>query len=335
MKKHISLSRKKSCHSLCWTVFLNGSLLLAAILGIVTSLFAITAEASAITYGTYVNQYLYKNYLGTPYAPYEFQTTGGLNYTNGTLSQSNTLTDPSLPGIYNSSTVSLSSNQLSLSISAGSGMSSGVSAQMWDTLNFGIPPTGTVNSNTVIGTLNMTVNTSIGQGHYDALITKYSLWAYNIASFNSYGNNCSSTAFGYCGGYIGVDRQYVTAHEQYASTTDHNLGPFNPGTSTYSVPITAGSLTNGRVAYIAAIEASMNSAFNLTSPPFSIDPSITISGLLPGVTVTSDSGYNYLSVPSPVPEPSTILLFGTGLVLIGFLVFKKNRAASLKNEMAA
>ncbi|MHB1926720.1 MAG: PEP-CTERM sorting domain-containing protein [Leptospirillum sp.] len=56
-----------------------------------------------------------------------------------------------------------------------------------------------------------------------------------------------------------------------------------------------------------------------------------ISFIVPqGVTLTSGSGYNYLNPinpnstpPSATPEPSTWLLFGTGVLFMGFMGFRK------------
>ena len=77
-------------------VFLGGTLL-AGTLGTATSAFA----TPAITYGTYISGAVYEGYLAYHNA-YETGGLFGINYTNGILSQTNSVSDPSSP--YSSAT---------------------------------------------------------------------------------------------------------------------------------------------------------------------------------------------------------------------------------------
>ncbi|MHB1942087.1 MAG: PEP-CTERM sorting domain-containing protein [Acidiferrobacteraceae bacterium] len=276
--------------SFFWSLFLSGSLL-AGTLGIVPSAFGAT-----ITDGTYIAGSYYDggNAVGS------YTTSGGFNYTNGTLSQTNTTSDPASPFGSATSTASLTSDQLSMSLSGGSSTFTSGTAEMWDTLTLGNLPSGPgVTASTVLGTLNMSVNASTSNPFASAS-SAWGLDLYSTASFApSAGSDCGLVA-GACGGLI--------AQSANGSIQNNGLplGTFAPGTSSFSVPITLGSLTSGHVAYIAEIAAESN-----TGALLAIDPSITLTGLYSGVTVASDSGNNYVTA---VPEPTSAWLFGSGLL---------------------
>lgn len=271
-------------------LFLSGSLL-AGSLGVGTS-----AYASAITDGTYISDSYYDG--GSAVGGYG--SPSGFYYTDGILGQTDTISDPASPYASASATASLASDQLSLSLTGSNGSTAGT-AEMWDTLTLGnLPSGGTVNNNTVLGTLTMTVSGSIGTATYGAAAyAGYSLDLYNTGSFGPVSYAGSSFD---CGG--GSSCTGLLSQSTYGSTL------FSPGTSTFSVPVTLGDLTSGQVAYIAEITATNYSDPSL-SAPLAIDPSIALTGLYPGVTVSSTSGYNYAA---PVPLPPALWFFVSGLL---------------------
>lgn len=280
------------------SLLLGGPLLVGA-LGTVPSAFGAT-----ITNGTYISESAYDSGI-----PYSYATPGGFDYTNGILSQTNTVSDPASPYASATSAASLASNQLNMSLTGSFTYTSGV-AEMWDTLTLGNLPSGpSVTANTVVGTLNMTVNASVGTA------------TYGVSAYSSYGLNLFSTATfapsagGDCGWAGGMNCGGAVNSSGLGSTL------FSPGTYHFSVPITLGSLSSGQIAYIAEISATNYSDPSL-SAPLTIDPSITLTGLYSGVTVSSASGYNYTT---PVPLPSNAWLLGTGLVFVTGMARRRRR----------
>ncbi|MHB8741671.1 MAG: PEP-CTERM sorting domain-containing protein [Sulfuricaulis sp.] len=287
-----------------WTLLLSGSLL-AGTPGIMPAAFGAT-----ITDGTYISEFYYDG--GAAVGSYS--TPGGFNYTNGTLSQTNTISDSASPFASATATASLASDLLSLSLSGSNNYTSGT-AEKWDTLTFGNLPSGpSVTASTVLGTLNMSVNASGGVGSSTGFNTS-SAWGldlYNTALLApSSGSDCGLVV-GACSGLITQSANGVIQASGSLSS------PFAAGTYNYSVPITVGDLASGQVAYIAEI-AAQNGTVNA---PLTIDPSITLSGLYSGVTVSSTSGFNYAA---PVPLPGTVWLFGSGLV--GLLWFTRRQVS--------
>ena len=219
MKKHFNLSS----YSFRKAILLSGSLL-AGTLGTATSAFAIAAPL--ITDGTYISGAVYDS--GFPYS-YATGGSNSINYTNGIMSQTNSASDASSPYSSATSTASLSSNKLNTSLSGSYGYTSGT-AEMWDTLKFGnLPSGGTVNANTVIGTLNMTVTGSIGTAQYGVnTYASTGLSLYNTGAFSLQPG--ASFDCGYagssCGGLIGTS----------------GLGPtiLSTNTQIFSMPITQG-----------------------------------------------------------------------------------------------
>ena len=300
---------------------LYGGISLIAMCGILTPELAnaATVAAPAITYGTFIEgDYLDDNGSNTFVTPGSIYA-GLPNYTNQIMTQANTVADPSAPGNYASATASLSSDQLSASVGASNPVSNpsytSATAEMWDTLSLNHLPTGG-NANTVVGTLNMQVHTyggvvSGGPG----VPLEYELALYNPALFNSY-DFCN---FNTCNGYITASSAgYYTG---YSNSVNPN------STTNLSVPITVGDLTNGNVAYIAEIYGSAD-PYN---PSLNIDPSISLTGLYPGVTVTSLSGTNYVAPVSPVPVPDAWVLMVSGLGLLGFILRLKSKFELIRN----
>ena len=306
------------------SVLMAGGCFLMGVLGWATP---VLASVPTITYGTVISAGTYDPGLYNSYPTYTSYTTPGyFNYTNGVLSQSRTVLDSY--SLYNygyvfdskaSATASLLGNTLSLNLTGSTngnnGGSTGGKAEMWDTLTFGNLPTGSsVNANTVLGTLNMTVNTSMTSQHMNAYGT-YALSVYNPGTFNllpiSSTPDCGLT-YSALRGLAGCTG--VVAGDNVSAVV---------GNSVLSVPITLASLNNGQLAYIAEIVGVNQDYF---STNFVIDPSVTITGLSHGVTVTSLSGTNYVST---VKEPPTTVLLGGGALLMGLRAFRKKPVSAL------
>jgi hypothetical protein len=245
-----------------------------------------------ITYGTYVSQVFYEGGgIITSYSSSPF------TYTNGISSQTNSIEGAT-------STASLTQDLLSLSLPGSYGYTNAV-AEMWDTLTVGLPANGTITSNTVIGTLTMSVTGSIGttsSGAQGEGYEGYGLQTYDPTTFqpNSYGPDCGYYGNLSCSGLL--------------QSSGYGISPFVPGSQTVSINVTAADLTNGTLAYIAEIGAT-NDSEPFVSAPLVIDPSISFSPLVAGVTITSSaSGYSYGGGgTSSVPEPASLGLFAMGL----------------------
>ena len=305
--------------------FLYGGISLIVMCGILIPELAnaatITNASSAITYGTYIGGYYSdNNNNGSNFFATPGSTPGFPNYTNQVMSQTDTVADPSAPGMYASATASLSSNQLMASGGTSNSQSyATATAEMWDTLSLNHLPTGD-NVNTVVGTLDMQVHTNggVSDGSGLGVPVGYALNLYNPALFNSNNAEFSSPdcGFGQCSGSIAT------------SSAGGSSNPVNPNSTTnLSIPITMGDLTNGNVAYIAAISGTTDP----NNPSFSIDPSISLTGLYPGVTVTSLSGTNYVAPVSPVPVPDAWVLMVSGLGLLGFMLRLKSGLKPIRN----
>ncbi|MBW8073321.1 MAG: hypothetical protein GJU77_06520 [Ferrovum sp.] len=196
---------------------------------VVTGTFVHTANASTITDGTYISDF-YGTVGGSTQGFYS--TPGGYNYTNGILSQTNTVSDLFVHDSA-TSTANLSGNKLSLNLFSGNGGTQGF-AEMWDTLTLGnLPSGGTIN--TLLGTLSMTVTTSLG-----GMLAQMNL--FNTGNFTTYGGDCLMNSS--CGGFI-----FPGPPEPVYEYTG-----LPAGSTTFSVPITLGDLTGGQVAYIAGIQ---------------------------------------------------------------------------------
>ena len=303
---------------------LYGGISLIAMCGILTPELAnaATVATPAITYGTYIQSDYYDDYNYSPSTPGGGYYASPSNYTNQIMTQTDTATNPYVPGNYASVTASLSSNQLTVSAGVNVGASNsyssyaGAEAEMWDTLRLSHLPTGD-NVNTVVGTLNMQVHTNggVSDGPGLGVPVDYGLSLYNPALFITTRGDCGGS--GSCGGFIAGSKAGI----------DYN-NPVNPNSTTnLSIPITMGELTNGNVAYVAEI---WGSAYYY-NPSFSIDPSISLTGLYPGVTVTSLSGTNYVAPVSPVPVPGAWVLMVSGLGLLGFMLRLKSGFGLIRN----
>ncbi|MHB8258288.1 MAG: hypothetical protein ACYDHY_16305 [Acidiferrobacterales bacterium] len=85
------------------------------------------------------------------------------------------------------------------------------------------------------------------------------------------------------------------------SASARRSAPFVPGTDGFSAPIPPRSLVRGRIAHIAEVTARDDSNLSLSAPR-AIDPSVILTGLYSGVTLTSAGGQNCVT---PVPLPGT------------------------------
>jgi hypothetical protein len=273
--------------------------------------------APVFTNGTYISEAVYPG--GSLYS---YATPGGFNYSNETPYQTNTEQDPASPFSAATSTASLnppaslnvSGNQLSLSLTAAPpGGYVSASAEMWDTLNFGglgVYGTGDYPGVTA-ATLTMTVVASAPAG-----VTASSAWG--LETFDpgiapAAGADCGLVTMYYqCG--VGFQNQASLGTLQ---PNGNPTATFVAGSYTYSIAIPLDDLIhgeNGQALYIAEIAAE-----NSGTVPLSIDPSITVTGLLPGLSLTSASGFDY----APVPLPPTTWLLGSGLLGLACLARRR------------
>jgi hypothetical protein len=290
---------------------------LVGLLGAIPQAFA----TPVFTDGTYISESVYPG--GTIYS---YATPGGFNYANGTPYQTNTVADPISPFSSATSTASLNppaslsvtGNQLNMSLTAAPGGGYvAAAAEMWDTLTFGgLAPFGTGDyPGVTAATLTMTVVASAPAG-----VSASSAWG--LETFDpgitpASGDDCGLvTTYYQCG--------YGYQNQSSRGTLEPNGSPtatFVAGTYTYSIAIPLDDLIhgeNGQALYIAEIAAVNNGGV-----PLLIDPSITVTGLLSGLSVTSSSGYDY----APVPLPAAAWLLGSGL--LGLACFGRRRYAPL------
>jgi hypothetical protein len=240
---------------------------------------------------------------------------GGFNYGNQLLTQTNSVSDPGFPYASATATGNLSSNQLSLSLSGSEGFTR-AEAETWDTLTFANLP-ASVPGGVLLTTLTMSVTASIGTATYgvDAL----SAWGIETFYPSSFGSNFNSTDCGLVASYyqcgVGwVNQQSTGVLEPNGSATV----TFAAGTYSYSINIYSDFLDpNGEISFISTI-AAQNSSDSSLNPNLTIDPSITLTNLYPGITVSSASGYNYVGALA-VPEPESYQMLLAGLCLLGFM----------------
>jgi hypothetical protein len=285
--------------------------LLTGLLGAIPQAFG----APAFTDGTYISEFVYPGGVA-----YSFATPGGFNYANEIQYQTNTVADPTPPFSSASSTASLNppgslnvtGNQLSIGLSAapGGGYVS-ATAEMWDTLTFGgLAPFGSGDyPGVTAATLTMTVVAAAPAGV--SALSAWGLETFDPGFAPTAGLDCGLVSSYYQCGYGYQNQSSLGTLEPNGSPT----ATFVAGTYTYSIGIPLDDLIhgeNGQALYIAEIAATNNGGVPLT-----IDPSITVTDLLSGLSVTSASGYNY----APVPLPAGAWLFGSGL--LGLICFAR------------
>lgn len=161
------------------------------------------------------------------------------------------------------------------------------SAEMFDTLTFhNLSP---LNSDTV--TIDLNFNYSMSAGKYASASGDVSL----------------------CGSNTSICKQDLFGGKSNSSVSGTGILSFN--TSVNELYPT--------VQYIAQISGGGVSGWS-TDSGF-IDPSITVIAPA-GVTFTSASGATYSGTPlAATPEPSTLALFGSGVVLMGLMAARKRK----------
>jgi hypothetical protein len=285
------------------------------------------AHAVLISDGSYISEY-YND--GVNPAGFSATSSNIISYTNGIQTQTNVEMDPSNGNIQAFATANVG-GAMGLSIQ-GTGTTTNPStteanSETWDTLTFSNYPTmGSVSENTVIGTLNLTVNLTSNLTADATSTTALGLGVFLTKQFlpELTGDDCGPVTTLQCSGLIPAADLGGANPATNGGTIGINGGGSNhPGAITnplatsppnplvYSIPLTLGDLflASGDISYIAEIGTS------LTTPDSSIssvvvDPSITLTGLYPGLSVSSSSGSDY----SPVPLPAAAWLFGSGLL---------------------
>ena len=295
------------------------------------------ARAVLITDGSVISEY-YNDGVG----PANFSTTFNnlYVYTNGIPSQFNTVIDPANP---NNQALASATVGGSLGVSIqGSGTTANPStteaiAETWDTLIFSnySTLTGTVSSDTVIGTLNLTVNQTISTSANATAATAIGLGIFFNNTFLPAvtGSDCGPVVTLACSGLIpgpvlggsnpatngGTIGFTSGGASRPGVITPSPLGA-RPNPLVYSVPLTLGDVAfaSGDLSYIAEIGASLTTPDGTVSSVV-VDPSISLTGLYPGLGVSTNSGSSY----SPVPIPAAAWLFGSGL--LGLVVVSGRR----------
>jgi hypothetical protein len=307
-------------------VHMLGGLLAAALAAIAPAMAQTITDGSIVFGSSYAAPSSYGDYpppIGRPV----------FNYTNGAPSAYGAA------GVVSNgqavSSASLVNDQLQVFASASSENYANAAAETWDTLNFGNLPAlgGAVNASTVIGSLTLTVQSAATAGFTNGA-TAFGLQIYNPATFGPSTNpasngDCGNILFYTCTGLIawanngGALENGLPFGTGDYGTTSGGPAPLTLGTTTYSVPITLGmlGLDGGMLSYTAEVDVENNGpCTNQEVCPvaqINADPSVALTGLYAGVTVSSTSGVDYLS-PVPLPAAAWLLLSGLGgLVLMG------------------
>ena len=252
-----------------------------------------------------------------------------INYLNGTLQSAPTqaLVDTSDGNLVAYASANLYPAQLTLQL-GGDGTATTVGttsalAETWDNLNFNLLGANLTGAGTEHGDgvpdadgygdgRSLTAHLD-GKPRHDA----HRVWGRTV----QYGDVLSGAHGGDCGGAVLVVCQGVIGPGGSAGGGIALNGVIEPisgfpalvtGQVQVKAPITLAQMqaaTSG-ISYIAEIAGSTTAANDLGNLPLNIDPSITLTGLYPGITVSTASGASY----SPVPLPATAWLFGSGLI---------------------
>jgi hypothetical protein len=299
------------------------------------------AHAVLISDGSYISEY-YND--GINPAGFSATSSNIISYTNGIQTQGNGINDPfNLINVASATATVGGSLQL---LVQGSGTTTNPStteaiSETWDTLSFSNYPTmGSVSENTVIGTLNLTVNLTSNLTADATSTTALGLGVFLTKQFlpELTGDDCGPVTTLQCsglipaadlggpnpatnGGTIGING----GGSNHPGAITNPLSTTRPNPLVYTIPLTLEDLFlgSGDISYIAEIGTS------LTTPDAAIsgvlvDPSITLTGLYPGLDVSSSSGSNY----SPVPLPAAAWLFGPGLLGLVAIAGRRRMLAS-------
>jgi hypothetical protein len=247
----------------------------------------------------------------------------GISYTNGAQSQSAIISDPSFPFAGAAASANLSTDQLVL-VTTGSEGTTQARAEMWDTLNLSNLPSGpSISNSTVLGELTMTVNTSAGTA--TTPIMANSAFGIQIFNTNTFVQSTQGADCGTIGGLFIINPCNASLYYQSSNggSVQANGSVYGGAITnananhsyTFQVPITFLEAVDGPLSYIAEVAVTNSTGDSLTSPLL-VDPSVSFSSDFAGLTLSSTSGINYESPPSPVPVPATAWLFGSGLLAV-------------------
>jgi hypothetical protein len=294
--------------------------LLAAVVAVTAPAMAQTITSGSIVFGDYFIYPSTSGGYGAP--PFAFGAGIGFNYTSGT--QSVTGGAGTVLNGQSVASASLTNDDLQVFASATNANDSLAAAEIWDTLNLGNLPAlgGAVTLNTVIGTLNLTVRSGATAGFTNAE-TAFGLQIYNPATFAPSTNpastgDCGDILIYTCAGLLAAaNNGGALENGSPFSTISPGLvpAPLTLGTNTYSIPLTLGDVASGQLSYTAEVEVENNGPCaepqdTCALVEINADPSIGLTGLYTGVTVSSASGTDYVS---PVPLPAAVWLMLSGL----------------------
>ena len=283
-------------------------------------------EAGAVMFGTYTSAGDESQGTSNP--------SGTFYLNNGQGSSTSTVGPSPTSGDYATANASLSTpNSLSVILN-GDGITgtnvlggntygnASASATMYDTLTFGNLPSGTVSGTVADLTMSLASNIYLAgaavYGGADLSVFAPTVYMGGFIPVNGYA--CPNT---YCSSANSGNYSY-----QSINLAVNGISIGSPGT-VFTIPVTSGDLVNGQFSYIADIYANAFGPYTPYSEPYLfIDPSISLTNLAPGITVTSASGASYLGASppiSPTPEASSLVLFATGLGMLGGWVSRKRK----------
>lgn len=281
-------------------------------------------EAGAVMFGTYASAGTESQSMRTPSGTYYL--------TNGQTSSTATVGPSPTSGDYATANASLSNpNSLSVILNGNGIMITGTNvygnasaeAMMYDTLTFGNLPSGTVSGTLADLTMSLASNiynagTSVYGGADLSVFapTVYMVGYIPVVAYACPSTDCPNASPGNNYSY------------QSINLSSNGISVGSPG-AVFTIPVTSGDLVNGQFSYIADIWANASGPYTLYSEPnLFIDPSISLTNLAPGITVTSASGASYLGASPPIsatPEASSIVLFATGLGILGGWASRKRK----------